>query len=68
VTTERQRASLIEAERRLAAAAQALAAAVPLEMVALDVRTGRTAVTQVLGEDVPEAVLAEVFARFCIGK
>jgi tRNA modification GTPase len=68
VTTERQRAALVEAARRLTAAGAALAAAVPLEMVALDVRTGRTAVTQVLGEDVPEAVLAEVFARFCIGK
>jgi tRNA modification GTPase len=68
VTTERQRGLLAEAARRLAAASAALATSTPLEMLALDVRTARSAVVQVLGEEAGDAVVAEVFARFCIGK
>jgi tRNA modification GTPase len=68
VTTERQRSLLAEAGRRLEAAADALTTSTPLEMLALDVRTARSSIVQVLGEEAGDAVVAEVFARFCIGK
>jgi tRNA modification GTPase len=69
VTTERQRALLVDAARKLDDAVRALATpTTPLEMVALDVRAARTAIVQVLGEEVGESVLDEVFGRFCIGK
>jgi tRNA modification GTPase len=68
VTTERQRASLLEAAERLTAAGEAVRGGVPLEMVALEIRTARGAVGRVLGIEVGEDVIDAVFARFCIGK
>jgi tRNA modification GTPase len=68
VTTERQRAALVDAADKLTAAATALRGTVPLEMVVLDIRQADASLGHVLGEAVDERVLDELFARFCIGK
>jgi len=43
-------------------------AAVPLDLLAVDVRTALYAVGEITGEHISEAVLDEIFSRFCIGK
>ncbi len=68
VTSERQRAGLAAAAALLSAAAVALAAGTSAELIAVDVRDGVRALAEVVGVEVGEAVLDELFARFCIGK
>jgi tRNA modification GTPase len=40
----------------------------PLDLLAVDVRAALHAVGEVTGEHVDDAVLDEIFSRFCIGK
>jgi tRNA modification GTPase len=68
VSSERQRGLLDAAARGFAAAARGLEARQPLEMVALDVRDGTRALAEIVGAEVGEPMLDELFARFCIGK
>lgn len=61
-----------EALRRSAASVEAARLAwrqgIPLDLLAVDVRAALQAVGEVTGEQVSEAVLDEIFSRFCIGK
>jgi tRNA modification GTPase len=66
VTSERQRALLLEAAAGFAAAAGACRG--PLEIVADELRVGGDRLAAVLGEDVSDEMLDQLFARFCIGK
>jgi tRNA modification GTPase len=68
VTSERQRGLLERASRGLARSADALSAAMPAEVVAVDARDALSALASVTGEEVGEDVLDALFARFCIGK
>jgi tRNA modification GTPase len=68
VATERQRGELIAAGAALAQAAEALATARPAELVAADLRVAASALARIHGVDIGAEVLAQVFARFCIGK
>jgi tRNA modification GTPase len=68
VSSERQRGLLDAASRGFAAAAAGLDRRQPLEMVALDVRDGTRSLAEIVGAEVGEAILDELFARFCIGK
>jgi tRNA modification GTPase len=68
VSSERQRGLLDAAARGFAAAAGGLEARQPLEMVALDVRDATRALAEIVGAEVGEPMLDELFARFCIGK
>ncbi|HET7036623.1 MAG TPA: GTPase, partial [Thermomicrobiaceae bacterium] len=56
--------------RALASTRSALGAlnAVPLDLVAVDVRDALLAVGEITGEQIGERVLDEIFSRFCIGK
>ncbi|TXG82201.1 MAG: tRNA uridine-5-carboxymethylaminomethyl(34) synthesis GTPase MnmE [Thermomicrobiales bacterium] len=44
------------------------AAGLPIDLMASDVRAALHAIGEVTGEAVDEAVLTEIFSRFCIGK
>ncbi len=66
--TMRQHAALDRALDHLGHAQAARAAGVPLDLLATDVRAALHAIGQVTGEAVDEAVLTEIFSRFCIGK
>jgi tRNA modification GTPase len=66
--TERQRAAAAAAGAGFTAAREALGAGRPLEVVALETRTGAGALAALEGEQVGEEVLDQLFARFCIGK
>lgn len=66
--TARQHAALDRALTHIRHAAEARRAAFPLDLLAPDVRAALHAVGEVTGEAVDEAVLTEIFSRFCIGK
>ncbi len=66
--TARQRAALDRARDHLAEARSTRAAGLPIDLMATDVRAALYAVGEVTGENIDEAVLTEIFSRFCIGK
>ncbi|MGC7847621.1 tRNA uridine-5-carboxymethylaminomethyl(34) synthesis GTPase MnmE [Desulforudis sp. 1088] len=68
VTNVRHKASLERAAGYLSQAAANLAAGVPLDIVAVDIRAGAEALGEVIGANVAEDVLDRIFADFCIGK
>jgi tRNA modification GTPase len=66
--TARQHAALDRALVHIQTATEARAAGYPLDLLATDVRVALRAIGEVTGEAVDEAVLNEIFSRFCIGK
>jgi tRNA modification GTPase len=66
--TARQRDAAARAQQALAAAAELIDAARPLELAAVEARAGLVALAALAGEGVGEDVLDALFARFCIGK
>jgi tRNA modification GTPase len=68
IATERQRSELIAAGAALAQAVGALEGVRPAELVAADLRVAASALARIHGVDIGAEVLAQVFARFCIGK
>ncbi|MEZ4572580.1 MAG: hypothetical protein R2849_20145 [Thermomicrobiales bacterium] len=68
LVTSRQFDALRRAEASIRSAIDARSAEVPLDLIAVDVRTALYAVGEITGEHVSEAVLDEIFSRFCIGK
>jgi tRNA modification GTPase len=66
--TERQRAAAAQARTSFSAARAGLAAEAPLEVIALEVRSGANALAALEGDQVGEEVLDALFRRFCIGK
>lgn len=66
--TGRQRAAVERALVHIHDAQEAHDSGVPQDLLATSVRTALHAVGEVTGEHVDEAVLTEIFSRFCIGK
>lgn len=68
LVTVRQLDALRRALDGVASAQSGLGEGIPLDLLAVDVRTALYAVGEITGERVSEAVLDEIFSRFCIGK
>ncbi len=68
LATERQRGCVAAALTCLDEAAAALAAGMTLDAVTVSIEGGIDAILQLTGERTTEAVVDEVFARFCVGK
>lgn len=66
--TVRQEASLRAALDHVGAALAALAAGTPPDLVSIDARAALDRVGEITGEAAGEALLHEIFSRFCIGK
>ncbi|MDP9353948.1 MAG: tRNA uridine-5-carboxymethylaminomethyl(34) synthesis GTPase MnmE [Chloroflexota bacterium] len=64
----RQHAALDRSLSHIRDAQASRRAGYPLDLLAIDIRAALHALGEVTGEAVNEAVLAEIFARFCIGK
>ncbi|MBM0742428.1 tRNA uridine-5-carboxymethylaminomethyl(34) synthesis GTPase MnmE [Phormidium sp. CLA17] len=65
---QRQAATLTQAKQSLQHVQDAIAAQLPLDFWTIDLRSAIYTLGQVLGEEVTESVLDQVFSRFCIGK
>ncbi len=68
LSTERQRAAAAACLQSLTEAAQALSAGLTLDAVTVSVEGAIAAILELTGERTTEAVVDEVFARFCVGK
>ena len=64
----RQQWAVERALEHLTLAGATRAAALPIDLMATDVRAALHAIGEVTGEAVDDAVLSEIFSRFCIGK
>jgi tRNA modification GTPase len=63
-----QKTALEKTAAGLARASEGLLAALPPELVALEVREALDALGEITGRTTPEEVLDRIFANFCIGK
>ena len=68
VTTARQHGRMVAACAGFTAALDVWSSQRPPELAAIELRSGVHALADVRGVEVGDRVLAEVFARFCIGK
>ena len=68
LVTVRQLDALRRALEHVIAAQDAYDCGIPLDVLAVDVRAALYAVGEITGERVSDAVLDEIFRRFCIGK
>ncbi|MBI3947879.1 MAG: tRNA uridine-5-carboxymethylaminomethyl(34) synthesis GTPase MnmE [Armatimonadetes bacterium] len=68
VTSARHQAALEAAAASLREARATLTAGIPLDLVVTDLRGALAALGQITGESASDAVLADIFGRFCIGK
>ena len=64
----RHRKALEEALACFTRATNALKDSLPLELLALELRSGIDALGQIIGETTPEDVLESIFSQFCLGK
>jgi tRNA modification GTPase len=68
LTRERQVRETRAAREAVGRAADALKASAPDEVVCAELRLATGALSRLLGRDLDEAILDEVFSRFCVGK
>ncbi len=68
VSNARQHAALCRATVSLSRAIDALRANVPMDAALVDVELAMSALGEVDGRAVDEAILADIFANFCVGK
>ena len=68
VANARQHAALCNAVASLSCAVDALCADVPMDAALIDVELAMRALGEVDGRAVDEAILADIFANFCVGK
>lgn len=64
----RQAAAVIEAERALGFAGEALTAGAPVDLIAGDLLAASASLAALTGQAATEELLDGIFARFCIGK
>ncbi len=68
VGSVRQEGHLQQAEASLASALAAHAAGLPLDCLIIDLRACLESLGKITGDNASDDILAEIFARFCIGK
>lgn len=68
LTQERHLSAARQALERLRQAASALEGGAPLDIAAVDMREALFLLGRITGESVDEALLDEIFSKFCVGK
>lgn len=68
IANERQRESVQRAKENIRQAADALKQGVSLDAVGICIETAADALMELTGEKAGQAVVNEIFARFCVGK
>lgn len=64
----RHRQALTEAALSFKNAGQGIKENIPMELVALELKTGLDALGEIIGETTNEDILDSIFSRFCLGK
>ncbi len=68
VSSARQHAGLLKAKEHYSLALEAFLAGLPTDAAASDIELGIGALGELLGKSVSEAVVSDIFSRFCVGK
>lgn len=68
IAGQRQADCALRSERALRSSSEALAAGLPLDAVAVDLKDAADALAELTGQSVAESTLEEIFSRFCVGK
>ncbi len=68
IVTNRRHAELLERAEAALRQAAISAREAPLEICAYDLRDAASSLDQILGKQVDDALIDEIFSRFCIGK
>lgn len=68
ISSARQKASLTRAYEFLCCASDALSAGMPQDAVSSDIELALGAIGELDGRSVSEAVVADIFSKFCVGK
>lgn len=68
VATVRQQDSVTRALKAVEAARDGVARGMAFDLISVDLNGARAALGEITGEEAPEAVLDQIFSRFCIGK
>ena len=68
VANARQHAALLRAREAIASTVSALSCDVPLDAALVDAEIAMAALAEVDGRAVDEAILADIFKNFCVGK
>jgi tRNA modification GTPase len=68
ITHARHKNALVLAGERLVHADDTLAASMPPDFLAIDVRGAISALEEITGVSTPDDIINEIFSRFCIGK
>lgn len=68
ITDERQRESLVKAERALDRMIESINTGMPQDMLYVDLEDVIEALGEITGETVQEEIIEQVFEKFCVGK
>lgn len=68
VTNSRHKSSLEKAKKNLEEALRAVEDFIPLDLVAVDLKSGWESLGEITGETIDEAVLDKIFSEYCVGK
>jgi tRNA modification GTPase len=68
VSSARQHAALLSAREHFSLALEAFLAGLPMDAAASDVELAIGALGELSGKSVSEAVVSDIFSRFCVGK
>lgn len=68
IVTNRRHAELLERAQAALRQAAISASEAPIEICAYDLRDAASCLDQILGKQVDDALIDEIFSRFCIGK
>ena len=68
VATARQNAALIRAKEHILRATEAYALGIPEDAAASDLELALSSIGELDGREISEAIVADIFAKFCVGK
>ena len=68
ITNVRHKNAITEARKAIAKALETIQKGLPIDLIAIPVKEALEAIGEITGENASEAIIEEVFARFCLGK
>ena len=68
ITNVRHKNAITEARKAIEKALETIQKGLPIDLIAIPVKEALEAIGEITGENASEAIIEEVFARFCLGK
>ena len=68
ITNVRHKNAITEARKAIEKALETIQKGLPIDLIAIPVKEALEAIGEITGENASEAIVEEIFARFCLGK